>query len=100
MHYWHLANWQSILDNEEAWKKKYKDHLYVIYNILENVYNSEEFSECKKKYILNNIIAQMVDSQIFMLDCICKWNEIDEFLEKLKQYPEAYKVSMDPNLLR
>ena len=81
--------------SKEAWKKKYKDHLYVIDNILKMVYDSGEFSECKRKYILNNIIARMVDSQIFMLDCICKWDEIDGFLENLKKYPEAYKLSMD-----
>ncbi|MBQ3409051.1 MAG: glycosyltransferase [Clostridia bacterium] len=76
-------------------KRKYKDHIYVIFNILEKVYNDKEFSKNKMKYILNNIIGQMVDSQIFMFDCMCLWNEIDEFLDKLKRYPDAYEASIN-----
>lgn len=81
--------------SREYWKRKYKDHLYVIFNILENVYNSKEYSKNKKRYIFNNIVGQMVDSQIFMFDCMCLWSEIDPFLEKLKKYPEAYELSMN-----
>ena len=101
LEYYNLDIYRYLIGREgqtisrEYWKKKYKDHMYVIFNILENVYDSEEFSECKKKYILNNIIAQMVDSQIFMFDCVCKWDEIDEFLSKLKKYPEAYNAGLN-----
>ena len=101
LEYYNLDIYRYLIGREgqtisrDAWKKKYKDHVYVLFNILEKVYKSTEYSECKKKYILNNIIAQMVDSQIFMFDCIQKWDEIDGFLKRLKEYPEAYKTSMD-----
>ena len=81
--------------SREVWKKKYKDHMYIIFNILETVENSSEFSDNKKKYIYNNIIAQMVDSQIFMFDCLCLWKEIEPFLEKLKKYTKAYETSIN-----
>lgn len=93
--YRYLIGRQGQTISKEAWKNKYKDHIYVLLHILETVYKSEDFSEGKMKYILNNIIAPMVDSQIFMLDCICKWDEITPFLDNLKEYPEAYKISMD-----
>ena len=77
------------------WKKKYKEHIYVIFNIIKTVYNDEEFSDPKKQYIFNNLIAPMVDSQIFMFDALCLWTEIDEFLKELKQYPEIYEASIE-----
>ena len=57
--------------------------------------NDDEFSLLKKKYIYEHIIAQMVDSQIFMYDVALAWNEIDGFLSKLQQYTAAYTVSME-----
>lgn len=76
-------------------KRKYKDHIYVIFNILDKVYNDKEFSKNKMTYILNNIIGQMVDSQIYLFDYMCLWNEIDEFLERLKKYPDAYEAGIN-----
>jgi len=76
-------------------KRKYKDHIYVIFNILEKVYNDKEFSKNKRTYILNNIIGQMIDSQIYLFDYMCIWNEIDDFLEKLRKYPDAYDAGMN-----
>lgn len=76
------------------WKKKYKDHIYVIFNIIKTVYKNDEFSESKKQYIFNNLLAPMVDSQIYMFDALCLWKDIDKFLDKLKQYPEIYEVSI------
>jgi len=101
LEYYNLDIYRYLIGREgqtisrEYWKKKYKDHLYIIFNILDTVYNSDEFSRLKKKYIYKNIIAQMVDSQIFMFDYLCLWQEIDNFLDRLKEYPEAYEVSMN-----
>ena len=81
--------------SRDFWKKKYKDHEYVIFNILDKVEKTYDLSDAKKKYINRNIIAQMVDSQIFMYDALCYWDEIDKFLNKLKKYENAYKTSID-----
>ena len=81
--------------SREAWKKKYRDHAAIIFRILSVVENDDEFSLLKKKYIYEHIIAQMVDSQIFMYDVALAWNEIDGFLSKLQQYTAAYTVSME-----
>ena len=80
--------------SREYWKKKYKDHEYIIFNILHKVHNDKKYTKEKIKYVLKNIISPMVDSQIFMFDTICKWNEIEKFLDKLKQYDDAYNCSM------
>ena len=45
--------------------------------------------------MLNNIIAPMVDSQVFMFDAICKWEELDVFINQLKEHKEAYKKSIE-----
>ncbi len=79
----------------EYWKKKYKDHCYIIFNILEKTFKTNDYSERKKVYVLKNIIAPMVDSQIYMFDAVCKLPEIDDFLNKLKNYTEAYNCSLD-----
>ena len=93
--YRYLIGREGQTVSREYWKKKYKDHIYIIFNILETVKNSKEFSKNKIRYIYNNIIAQMVDSQIFMFDTLCLWKEIEPFLEKLKEYQEAYEISIN-----
>lgn len=37
----------------------------------------------------------MVDSQIFMYDQLCLWNEIDPFLEELGQWCDALEASIN-----
>lgn len=81
--------------SRDFWKRKYKDHEYIIFNILKNISKNEDFSKQKKVYIYNHIIAQMVDSQIFMFDALCAWEEIEEFLKELEQWPEAYNASLN-----
>lgn len=93
--YRYLIGREGQTISREYWKKKYKDHEYIIFNILEKVYNDKKYSKEKLEYIQKNIISQMVDSQIFMFDTICKWDELDIFLEKLKKYEIAYNYSMN-----
>lgn len=92
--YRYLIGREGQTISKDVWRKKYKDHQYIIFNILDTIYSSKEFSERKKVYILNNIISQMVDSQIFMFDAICKWDELDLFLKKLKTYDKAYDYAL------
>ena len=37
----------------------------------------------------------MIDSQVFMFDQLCLWEEIDIFLDKLNDWPEARKAGLD-----
>lgn len=67
--------------------------LFLIF--CKKVWNDTHYQHRKKRYILKNIISQMVDSQIFMYDALCKWKDIDTFLAKLKEYPEAYQYSLN-----
>lgn len=83
---------QSI--SSEVWKKKYKDHKYIIFNILNKIYADKDFSDNKIEYVLKYIISSMVDSQIFMYDSINKYDELDDFIQELKKYPDAYNYSM------
>lgn len=92
--YRYLIGREGQTISKDVWKKKYKDHEYIIFNILAKVINDDEYSPRKKVYIYNNIISRMVDSQIFMFDAIEKLDLIDGFLEKLKEYPDAYNYSM------
>lgn len=93
--YRYLIGREGQTVSRDYWKKKYKDHEYIIFNIIKKTLNDEKYSERKKVYILKNIIAQMVDSQIFMFDALCKWNELDEFLNNLKKYEDAYEYSIN-----
>ena len=92
--YRYLIGREGQTISREYWKKKYKDHVYIIFNILKQISNSD-FGKMKKKYIYTRIISQMVDSQIFMYDAALAWNEIDGFLTQLKKFPEAYVASMN-----
>ena len=83
---------QSI--SSEVWKKKYKDQIYIIFNILNKIYADKDFSDNKIEYVLKYIISSMVDSQIFMYDSINKYDELDDFIQELKKYPDAYNYSM------
>lgn len=80
--------------SREAWKKKYKDHAEIIFNIISKLEGDAEFPQRKKKYVYEHLMTQMVDSQIFMYDVALAWSEIDGFLARLKQYPEVYKKAI------
>ena len=80
--------------SKEFWKKKYKDHVYIIFNILDKVSGDPEYSANKRTYVYKNVIARMVDSQVFMFDAVCRYDELDEFLDRLKGYEEAYGHAM------
>ena len=77
------------------WKKKYRDHEYVILNILDTIHKMDGYPENKKKYVYEHIIAPMIDSQVFMFDQLCLWEEIDKFFEKLEAWPEALEAGQE-----
>lgn len=84
---------QSI--SRDVWKKKYRVHESIIFNVLNRA--NEEFYEGntqKLQYMRYCIIAQLVDTQIYMFDQVLAWDEIDGFLKRLSQYPEANKVAL------
>lgn len=81
--------------SRDFWKKKYKDHKFIILNILQTLQSMQDYSSAKKKYVYEHIITQMIDSQIFMFDQLCLWEEIDSFLEDLSRWPEARKAGLD-----
>ena len=80
--------------SREAWKKKYKDHAEIIFNIISTLEKDTEYPQRKKKYVYEHLITQMVDSQIFMYDVALAWQEIDGFLAHLKEYPQIYKKAI------
>lgn len=81
--------------SRDYWKGHYKDHEYVIFNILKYLNDRKEYPEQRKLYAYRHYIAQMVDSQIFMFDQISAWDELEEFLKNLKKYPEAEAMALD-----
>lgn len=93
--YRYLIGREGQTVSRDFWKKKYQDHKFIIFNILKKVTEDKALSPRKVNYILNHIIAPMVDSQVFMYDTLCKWRELDEFLSDLRKYDEAYVASMN-----
>lgn len=74
-------------------KKKYRDHACIIANILETVAEGG-FADSRVKFIYESNVAKLVDTQIYLYDLALAWNEIDDFLESLQKYPEAYNAAM------
>lgn len=81
--------------SKDVWKKKYKDHQFIILNILNNVYLDKKYTMKKIEYILKYVISPMVDSQVYMYDYVKKYDELDEFLDELKKFPKAYDFAID-----
>ena len=81
--------------SREFWKKKYMDHRYVILNILKTINEMPDYSDAKKKYVYEHIMAPMIDSQVFMYDQLCLWEEIDGFLKDLNAWPEALEAGLN-----
>lgn len=93
--YRYLIGREGQTVSRDFWKRKYKDHEYIIFNILRQVDKTPDLSEQKKYYIYKNIIAQMVDSQVFMFDALCLWEELDEFMNNLSCWDNVYKICID-----
>lgn len=92
--YRYLIGREGQTVSRDFWKKKYKDHKYVILNVLKTIHSMSDYSEAKKKYVYEHITALMIDSQIFMYDQLCLWEEIDTFLDELKAWPKAKKAGL------
>ena len=92
--YRYLIGREGQTVSRDFWKKKYKDHKYVILNVLKTIHSMSDYSEAKKKYVYEHITALMIDSQIFMYDQLCLWEEIDTFLNELKAWPKARKEGL------
>ena len=54
-----------------------------------------DYSDAKKKYVYEHITAQMIDSQVFMYDQLCLWEDIDGFLKDLNVWPEALEAGLN-----
>ena len=81
--------------SKDFWKRKYKDHEFIIFNILKTLDDMSDYPENRKLFVYKHLIAMMVDSQIFMFDQVGKREEIDPFLENLGKWPEAKTASLD-----
>jgi glycosyltransferase involved in cell wall biosynthesis len=77
----------------QVWMKKYKEHESILFNLIKYIEN-EALPDEKNAYIINKLIAPMVDSQVFMYDQICKLDELKEFLKKLAVHENIYATSM------
>lgn len=93
--YRYLIGREGQTVSRDFWKKKYKDHQYVILNILETINCMDDYPANKKKYVYEHITAMMIDSQIFMFDQLCLWEEIDVFFKELKKWPEALEAGLN-----
>lgn len=88
--YRYLIGREGQTISRDFWQKKYRDHEYIIFSILDEVSKNSDYTDRKTEYINKHIIGQMVDSQIFMYDALCLWERIDPFFKKLKTYDNAY----------
>ena len=90
--YRYLIGREGQTVSRDFWKKKYRDHEYVILNILDTIHKMDGYPKNKKKYVYEHIVAPMIDSQVFMFDQLCLWEEIDKFFEKLQAWPDALEA--------
>ena len=93
--YRYLIGREGQTVSRDFWKKKYKDHKNVILNILRTIEDMQDYSDAKKKYVYEHLTALMIDSQIFMFDQLCLWEEIDVFLDELNDWPDARKAGLE-----
>lgn len=92
--YRYLIGREGQTVSREFWKRKYKDHKYVILNILKTIHSIDDYSKSKTKYVYDHITSLMMDSQIFMYDQLCLWEEIDTFLHEVSCWPSAYDAGL------
>ena len=92
--YRYLIGREGQTVSKDYWRKKYKDHAFIIFNIL-NTIAGKDYSKAKREYIDRYIISQMVDSQVYMYDAVMAWDELDDFLNKLRKFADSYQTSID-----
>lgn len=92
--YRYLIGRQGQTVSKDFWKRKYKDHEFIIFNILDTI-SKMNYTWEKEEYVFRYIVSQMVNSQIFMFDTLTKWDELDDFLNRLKKYRHAYDISLE-----
>lgn len=92
--YRYLIGREGQTVSKDYWRKKYKDHAFIIFNIL-NTIAGKDYSRAKREYINRYIISQMVDSQVYMYDAVMAWDELDAFLSRLRKFTDAYQASID-----
>ncbi|WP_444216308.1 glycosyltransferase family 2 protein [Dialister hominis] len=97
--YWPISIYRYLIGRSgqtvspDVWKKKYKEHQNIIFNLIDYVTN-KHLEGYKRTYIINKLIASMVDSQIFIYDQICKWDELKSFLKTLSGFTDIYPVAI------
>lgn len=97
--YWPISIYRYLIGRSgqtvspAVWKKKYKEHQNIILNLISYV-NNKPLEGYKKTYIINKLIAPMIDSQIFIYDQICKWDELKSFLKTLSSFNDIYPVAI------
>lgn len=80
---------QSISYN--SYKRKFKQHENILFNLLKIYSNSNKISSLKKKYILHKIILPMVKAHYIILYQFLKSaTEFRRFDRKLKKYEKVY----------
>lgn len=92
--YRYLIGREGQTISRDFWKKKYKAHEHILFNLCNYVMEDKILSSRKKKYISEKLIARMVDSQIFMYDQVVNWEGLEIFLKELKSYSTIYSISM------
>jgi glycosyltransferase involved in cell wall biosynthesis len=71
----------------ETWKKKYRDHEKMLLKLVDLAVGEKRLSPRKREYLIKNLIAPVTDTHVFMLDQLCRWDELDEFMKTLKKTP-------------
>lgn len=80
--------------SKEVWMKKYKEHERIIFNLINFIERDSGLASCKIDYIEEKLIAPMVNSQVYMYDQICKWDELMVFLRTLSNNNTVYTKCM------
>ena len=79
---------QSI--SEDSYKRNYKQHETIIFNLIE-FYKNSDISDAKRNYILNKLILPMINSHyVILMRFLKSGKKYNSFEKKLLNYPDIY----------
>lgn len=73
----------------DSWRRNYKNHRAVIFNILRTIFSDDQFTSRRRDYVVEHIVAPMVDSQLIMYDKLRLWDDIPLLMQELEPFPSV-----------
>ncbi len=75
-------------------RKRWKDHDYVFWKVLDFCEHEQTLSDPKRNYIRTHVLAEIACNHVYILFIACGRSAVTDFLRKLSIYPEAYHAAL------